>query len=92
MNPTEQSADKKLTLAQEFQLWFRQTPRVWLIVIALLLLIGPLRGILGTVFSITLVLAILCFVLLVLPALLGALAGSATGAVVRVARRIRTRR
>lgn len=92
MEPLQNDVHRKLTLWEEFQVWFRNTPRVGLIVIALLLLAGPLRGVLGAMFSLALLLAITISCLLILPAFLGAMAGKATGAVVRVARNSRTRR
>jgi len=92
MEPQQNGVHRKLTLWEEFQVWFHHTPRVWLIVIALLLLAGPLRGLFGAMFSLALLLAITALGLLILPAFLGAMAGKATGALVRLARHSRTRR
>jgi hypothetical protein len=79
MAQQQDSERQKLTLREEFRIWFRNTPRVWLIVIALMLLSGPLSGLLGMAFSVTLLLALAVLFLLVLPALIGAAAGSLTG-------------
>jgi len=93
MEQQQDSECQKPTLWDEFRAWFRNTPRVWLIVIALLLLSGPLSGLLGMAFSLTLLLALAVLFLLVLPALIGAAAGSMTGKTYRWCRqRVASRR
>ncbi len=79
MEQQQDGEPQEPTLREEFRIWFRNTPRVWLIVIALLLLSGPLSGLVGMAFSLTLLLALAVLFLLVLPAPIGAAAGSLTG-------------
>ncbi len=79
MEQQEKTGCHKPTLREEFRIWFRNTPRIWLIVIALLLFSGPLSGLLGMAFSMALLLAVAVLFLLVLPALIGAVTGSITG-------------
>ena len=87
--PTKSS---KPSLREEFGLWFRAAPRVWLIIGAVVLAAFVFRGTLGALASTALFLALVLGVLFVLPAVIGAVAGITVRDVIRWMRARRHRR
>jgi ABC-type phosphate transport system auxiliary subunit len=77
---------EKPTLREEFRLWWRSAPRVWVIIAAVVVAAFVFRGTLDLIASIAFLIFFVLFLVSIVPAIVGALAGKAVGGVIRKVR------